>query len=44
MVTGNSLFCGGYGLLEYDVCSLVDRCHYCQESAAASSGQNTPLR
>lgn len=35
MVTVNSLFCGGYGLLEYDICSLVDRYHYCQESAAS---------
>ena len=35
MVTGNSLFCGGYGLLEYDICSSVDRYHYCQESAAS---------
>jgi len=35
VVTGNSLFCGGYGLLAYDSCSLVDRYHYCQVSAAS---------
>jgi len=35
MITGNSLFCGGYGLLEYDICSLVDKYHCCQESAAS---------
>jgi hypothetical protein len=35
MVTGNSLLCGSYGLLEYDIYSLVDKYHYCQESAAS---------
>ena len=35
MVTGNSLLCGGYGLLEYDIFSLVDRYGYCQESVAS---------
>jgi hypothetical protein len=30
-----TLFCGVYSLLEYDICSLIDRYHCCQESAAS---------